>query len=430
MRIIRIDSNNYEALSELIKKRTRVISGNTLERVRQIIDQVRSDGDRAVIEFTDLYDGIRLTADQLRVTDAQLSEAYKEVDGDFLRALRKALDNIYKFHTMQKERSWFDRNDGMVLGQMLNPVDSAGVYVPGGTACYPSSVLMNTVPAKVAGVKKIVMVTPPGNEGIKAEILVAAAEAGVSEIYGVGGAQAVAALAYGTESIPAVDKIVGPGNVYVAMAKRLVFGDVGVDMIAGPSEVLVIADRYANPVFAAADMLSQAEHDEMACSILVTDSEELMKKVEYEIEKQLERLPRKETARRSIEDYGALILVKNTREACAVANIIAPEHLELMVREPIGLLGGIRHAGAVFIGDYSPEPLGDYLAGPNHVLPTGGTARFSSPLGVEHFMKKTNLIYYSYAALNDAAEDITKLAEVEGLSAHGSAIHVRCDKND
>ena len=430
MRKIRIGNNCYEALNELINNRTRVISGKSIERVRQIMDRVRSDGDRAVIEFTGLYDGVKLTADQLRVTDAQVSEAYKGVDDDFLRALRNARDNIYKFHTGRKERSWFDKKEGIMLGQMVNPVDSAGVYVPGGTACYPSSVLMNTIPAKVAGVKRIVMVTPPGNKGIKAEILVAAAEAGVSEIYGVGGAQAIAALAYGTESIPAVDKIVGPGNVYVALAKRLVFGDVGIDMIAGPSEVLVIADRHANPVFAAADMLSQAEHDERACSILVTDSEELMKKVEGEIIKQLERLPRKETARRSIEDYGALILVKDIRKACAVANMIAPEHLELMVTEPIELLGCIRHAGAVFIGDYSPEPLGDYIAGPNHVLPTGGTARFSSPLGVEHFMKKTNLIYYSSAALNDVAEDITKLSEAEGLPAHGSAIHVRCDKND
>jgi histidinol dehydrogenase len=430
MRIIGLDGNHARSLEKFIQSRTRLISEDFIERVRQIIDRVRADGDRAVIDFTRMYDGIELASEDFRVATKEIEKAYGRVDDKFLKALRRARDNILQFHSKQKERSWFDRKDGVLLGQMINPLDSVGIYVPGGSASYPSSVLMNAVPAKVAGVRRIVMVTPPGGKGISPEVLVAAAEAGVDEVYRVGGAQGVAALAYGTSCIPAVDKIVGPGNIYVALAKKLVFGDVGIDMIAGPSEVLIIADEDANPAFAAADMLSQAEHDAMACPVLITDSQKLLIGVEAQIKEQLEKLPRKETARQSIEDNGALILVKDMQEACCLANTIAPEHLELMVKEPMELLGYIRHAGTVFLGGYSPESLGDYLAGPSHVLPTGGTARFSSPLGVEQFIKKTNLVYYSCAALKQATEDITVLAEAEGLSAHGRAAQARCDSND
>lgn len=430
MRTIRLDGENINVVNELLDKRTGTISGEYLEQVKQIIDRVRAEGDRALIELTKMYDDVELTKDRLRVNRREVDEAYRRVDDGFLRALRKARDNIFEFHSRQKQRDWFDKKEGVLLGQMVSAVDSAGIYVPGGTASYPSSVLMNAIPAKVAGVKRIVMVTPPSTKGISPEILVAAREAGVHDIYRIGGAQGIAALAYGTQSVPAVDKIVGPGNIYVALAKRLVFGDVGIDMVAGPSEVLVIADAGANPAFVAADMLSQAEHDQMACSILITDSDKLLEAVRSEIKKQLETLPRKETAQRSIEDYGALILVRDLKEACSLANHIAPEHLELMVRQPMELLGSIRHAGAVFLGDYSTEPLGDYLAGPNHVLPTAGTARFSSPLGVEQFIKRTNLIYYSRTALVDAAEDIKVLAKAEGLLAHSRATGMRCPKDD
>ncbi len=430
MKIIGLDGSYTESLDQLVNNRNHIISGEYLERVRDIIGRVRAEGDRAIADFTYMYDRVKLECGRFRVTRQEIEDAYDRVEANFLKALGSARDNIFDFHSRQKEKSWFDKKDGVLLGQMVNPIDSVGIYVPGGTAAYPSSVLMNAVPAKAAGVGRIVMITPPGSRGISPQVLVAAHQAGVDEIYRVGGAQGIAALAYGTSSIPAVDKIVGPGNIYVALAKKLVYGDVGIDMIAGPSEVLIIADADANPVFVAADMLSQAEHDAMACCILVTDSEKLLKSVEAEIGRQLEKLPRKDTAQQSMEDYGALILVEDMKEACRLSNSMAPEHVELMVREPMELLGNIRHAGAVFLGGYSPEPLGDYLAGPNHVLPTGGTARFFSPLGVEQFMKKTNLIYYSHDALMQAAEDITVLSDAEGLTAHGRAVRVRCDIND
>ncbi|MGI6704160.1 MAG: histidinol dehydrogenase [Clostridia bacterium] len=426
MKIIRLDGSYTESLEELFKNRTRVISDDLIKSVEQIIYRVRQEGDRALTEFTHVYDGVKLTEGDLRVSSGEIERAYKEVGDDFLKALKRAMYNIYDFHSRQMERCWFDKDDGVFLGQMVGPLDSVGIYVPGGTARYPSSVLMNAVPAKVAGVKRIVMITPPGDRGIPPEVLVAAEEAGVHEVYRVGGAQGIAALAYGTNAIPAVDKITGPGNIYVALAKKLVFGDVGIDMIAGPSEVLIIADEGANPAFAAADMLAQAEHDAMASCILISDSEGFIRQVEKEIKRQLDNLPRRETAQQALQDYGALILVKDLKEACALSNRIAPEHLGLMVREPMALLGYIRHAGAVFLGDYSPEALGDYLAGPNHVLPTGGTARFASPLGVEQFLKKTNLVYYSSAALTRVTKDITVLAHAEGLSAHGRAVDARC----
>ncbi len=426
MKIIRLDGSYTESLEELFKNRTRVISDDLIKSVEQIIYRVRQEGDRALTELTHVYDGVKLTEGDLRVSSGEIERAYKEVGDDFLKALKRAMYNIYDFHSRQMERCWFDKDDGVFLGQMVGPLDSVGIYVPGGTARYPSSVLMNAVPAKVAGVKRIVMITPPGDRGIPPEVLVAAEEAGVHEVYRVGGAQGIAALAYGTNAIPAVDKITGPGNIYVALAKKLVFGDVGIDMIAGPSEVLIIADEGANPAFAAADMLAQAEHDAMASCILISDSEGFIRQVEKEIKRQLDNLPRRETAQQALQDYGALILVKDMKEACALSNRIAPEHLGLMVREPMALLGYIRHAGAVFLGDYSPEALGDYLAGPNHVLPTGGTARFASPLGVEQFLKKTNLVYYSSAALTRVTKDITVLAHAEGLSAHGRAVDARC----
>jgi histidinol dehydrogenase len=426
MKIIRLDGSYTESLEELFKNRTRVISDDLIKSVEQIIYRVRQEGDRALTELTHVYDGVKLTEGDLRVSSGEIERAYKEVGDDFLKALKRAMYNIYDFHSRQMERCWFDKDDGVFLGQMVGPLDSVGIYVPGGTARYPSSVLMNAVPAKVAGVKRIVMITPPGDRGIPPEVLVAAEEAGVHEVYRVGGAQGIAALAYGTNAIPAVDKITGPGNIYVALAKKLVFGDVGIDMIAGPSEVLIIADEGANPAFAAADMLAQAEHDAMASCILISDSEGFIRQVEKEIKRQLDNLPRRETAQQALQDYGALILVKDLKEACALSNRIAPEHLGLMVREPMALLGYIRHAGAVFLGDYSPEALGDYLAGPNHVLPTGGTARFASPLGVEQFLKKTNLVYYSSAALTRVTKDITVLAHAEGLSAHGRAVDARC----
>jgi histidinol dehydrogenase len=426
MKIIRLDGSYTESLEELFKNRTRVISDDLIKSVEQIIYRVRQEGDRALTELTHVYDGVKLTEGDLRVSSGEIERAYKEVGDDFLKALKRAMYNIYDFHSRQMERCWFDKDDGVFLGQMVGPLDSVGIYVPGGTARYPSSVLMNAVPAKVAGVKRIVMITPPGDRGIPPEVLVAAEEAGVHEVYRVGGAQGIAALAYGTNAIPAVDKITGPGNIYVALAKKLVFGDVGIDMIAGPSEVLIIADEGANPAFAASDMLAQAEHDAMASCILISDSEGFIRQVEKEIKRQLDNLPRRETAQQALQDYGALILVKDLKEACALSNRIAPEHLGLMVREPMALLGYIRHAGAVFLGDYSPEALGDYLAGPNHVLPTGGTARFASPLGVEQFLKKTNLVYYSSAALTRVTKDITVLAHAEGLSAHGRAVDARC----
>ena len=426
MKIIRLDGSYTESLEELFKNRTRVISDDLIKSVEQIIYRVRQEGDRALTEFTHVYDGVKLTEGDLRVSSGEIERAYKEVGDDFLKALKRAMYNIYDFHSRQMERCWFDKDDGVFLGQMVGPLDSVGIYVPGGTARYPSSVLMNAVPAKVAGVKRIVMITPPGDRGIPPEVLVAAEEAGVHEVYRVGGAQGIAALAYGTNAIPAVDKITGPGNIYVALAKKLVFGDVGIDMIAGPSEVLIIADEGANPAFAAADMLAQAEHDAMASCILISDSEGFIRQVEKEIKRQLDNLPRRETAQQALQDYGALILVKDLKEACALSNRIAPEHLGLMVREPMALLGYIRHAGAVFLGDYSPEALGDYLAGPNQVLPTGGTARFASPLGVEQFLKKTNLVYYSSATLTRVTKDITVLAHAEGLSAHGRAVDARC----
>lgn len=397
--------------------------------VREIVERVRTEGDRAVLELTERLDRVTVTAAELRVTQEEIQAAYEKVDPEFTASLRAAADNIRSYHEKQLKQSWFDAQpDGTMLGQMIRPLRRAGVYVPGGKAAYPSSVLMNIIPASVAGVREIVMVTPPataGKAGIDPYILVAAAEAGVTEVYRVGGAQAIAALAYGTETIPAVDKIVGPGNIYVALAKRLVYGVVDIDSIAGPSEIVVIADEGANAAYVAADLLSQAEHDEMASAVLLTPSETLARAVQAEVERQLDALPRKAIAAESVRRHGAILLTASLEEAAEISNRMAPEHLELMVADPLGWLGRIENAGAIFLGAYSSEPVGDYFAGPNHVLPTSGTARFFSPLGVDTFLKRSSLISYSREALFANGEHIMTLARREGLEGHARAIEVR-----
>ncbi|MBJ6360792.1 histidinol dehydrogenase [Paenibacillus sp. GCM10012307] len=402
------------------------------EAAREIVEAVRKEGDTALLRYTEQHDRIKLDAGKLRVTEAEIQAAYAHVDAAFLTAIRKAAANIRAFHEKQKRNSWMDlQPDGTLLGQIIRPLRRVGVYVPGGKAAYPSSVLMNVIPAQVAGVPEIVMVTPPstgGQEGINPFILVAAAEAGVKELYRVGGAQAIAALAYGTETIEPVDKITGPGNIYVALAKRLVFGVVNIDSIAGPSEIAVLADDTANPVYVAADLLSQAEHDEMASSILVTSSKDLAEAVSQEVERQLKELPREEIARKSIESYGAILLTSSIDEGIEVINKLAPEHLEIMTKDSMELLGRIENAGAIFIGAYSSEPVGDYFAGPNHILPTNGTARFSSPVNVDDYIKKSSLIYYSKEALLQNGEHIIALARHEGLEGHARAIEVRLER--
>lgn len=400
------------------------------ESVKRIIEEVRRDGDAALRKFAQQFDGVKIG--ELRVTQEEIEAAYAHVDENFLAALREAAANVRRFHEKQMRNSWMDlQADGSILGQVIRPLRRVGLYVPGGKAAYPSSVLMNAIPAQVAGVPEIVMVTPPataGVEGINPHILVAAAEAGVREIYRVGGAQAVAALAYGTESIPAADKIVGPGNIYVALAKRSVFGAVDIDSIAGPSEIVVLADETADAAYVAADLLSQAEHDEMASAILVTPSRELAEAVRLEVDRQLNELPRRDIAAQSIRDYGAILTVNSLEEGVRAVNRLAPEHLEIIVREPFDYLSRIENAGAIFLGPYSSEPVGDYFAGPNHVLPTNGTARFSSPLNVDDFLKKSSVIYYSKEALLRDGEKIVTLARHEGLDAHARAIEIRLKK--
>lgn len=400
------------------------------ESVKLIIEAVRREGDSALRRFSQQFDGV--SVQELRVSKEEIEAAYASVDESFLTALREAAVRIRSFHEKQKRTSWMDlQPDGSILGQVVRPLRRVGLYVPGGKAAYPSSVLMNAIPAMVAGVPEIVMVTPPataGVDGIDPHILVAAAEAGVSEIYRVGGAQAVAALAYGTETIPAVDKIVGPGNIYVALAKRYVFGVVDIDSIAGPSEIVVLADDTADASYVAADLLSQAEHDEMASAILVTPSQALAEAVQAEVARQLDSLPKRDIAAQSIRDNGAILTVANLEEGVHAVNELAPEHLEIITADPFQYLSKIENAGAIFLGPYSSEPVGDYFAGPNHVLPTNGTARFSSPLNIDDFMKKSSVIYYSKEALlRDGAKIIT-LAQHEGLEAHARAIQIRLEK--
>ncbi|MCL9663460.1 histidinol dehydrogenase [Paenibacillus hunanensis] len=400
--------------------------------VKQIVQDIKNEGDLALLRYTAQFDRTELTTERLRVTDEELQAAYAHVEPSFIEAITQAAHNIRQFHQKQKRNSWMDlQPDGSLLGQIIRPLKRVGVYVPGGKAAYPSSVLMNVIPAQVAGVPEIVMVTPPatgGREGIDPYILVTAAEAGVTEIYRIGGAQAIAALAYGTETIEPVDKICGPGNIYVALAKREVYGIVDIDSIAGPSEIVVLADEQANPAYVAADLLSQAEHDEMASAILVTDSRELADKVSVEVQRQLETLPRREIAAASVESYGAVILTDTLDEGIAVVNRLAPEHLEIMVEQPMNILGRIENAGAIFLGPYSSEPVGDYFAGPNHIIPTNGTARFSSPVDVDDFIKKSSMIYYSKEALLANGGTIMELARHEGLEGHARAIEIRLEQ--
>lgn len=396
--------------------------------VADIIDNVRENGDKALIEYGAKFDGAEITA--LEVTKEEIEKAYEEEDKDYIATLQKARDNIYKFHSHQVRNNFtINDTDGIILGQKITPIDKVGLYVPGGTARYPSSVLMNAVPAVLAGVEEIVMVTPPDKEGnVPGAILAAAKVAGVDRIFKTGGAQAVAALAYGTESVPKVDKVVGPGNVFVATAKRMLYGIVDIDMIAGPSEILVIAQGNCDPELVAADLLSQAEHDKLASAVLITESEDLAKKVSQELEKQIPQLPRAEIARASIDTNGKIIVVDDLKQAVEISNMIAPEHLEVCVDEPFLLLNSIKHAGSIFLGKNVPESLGDYLAGPNHTLPTSGTARFSSPLSVDDFIKKSSFIYYSPEALAEVADDVVRFAEKEGLQAHGRAVSKRKEK--
>ena len=398
--------------------------------VTRIIEDVRKNGDRALVEYTNRYDSPSLTAKSIAVTEKEIKDAAKKVDRSFIRSLNRAAKQIEQFHRLQLEKSWIntDRN-GTILGQLVNPVNAAGIYVPGGQGGKTplvSSVMMCAIPAKIAGVKQIVMVTPPTkNSKVNPHLLVAAKKVGVNKVYKVGSAWAVAALAYGTETIPKTDVIVGPGNLYVTLAKKIVSGTAGIDMIAGPSEILIIADSAANPDFIAADLLSQAEHDALASSMLVTDSMETAKAVSSATEKQIKHLSRKDIAKKSLSRYGAILVVSNIAAAINLANRIAPEHLELQIKEPFKYMGQIKNAGAVFLGDYTPEPVGDYMAGPNHVLPTAGTARYASALSVDHFIKKTSLIHYSKQAFKKEAQDIIRLAEIEGLDAHANSVKVR-----
>jgi histidinol dehydrogenase len=418
-------------VNELISIKRSIESGTAeqLEVVQKIIADIRQNGDQALKEYTVKFD--RVSLESFAVEESEIEEAYSLVDPGFVEIVREAAENIRTFHEKQLRPSWMTTEEnGTILGQKITPLDSVGVYVPGGTAAYPSSVLMNVVPAHVAGVKRIVMVSPPDKETGKLPpaVLVAAKEAGVKEIYKVGGAQAIAALAYGTESIQSVDKITGPGNIFVALAKKEVFGDVDIDMIAGPSEIAVLADDTAYADEVAADLLSQAEHDPRACSVLVTPSMKLAEAVAAEVEKQLAVLPRREIAARSIEDYGVIYVTADLEEAIATVNQLAPEHLEVVVENAMEVLGKIHHAGAIFVGRYSSEPVGDYFAGPNHVLPTNGTARFSSPLNVDDFQKKSSVIIYSEKALKDNAAKIAEFARMEGLEAHARAVEARLNK--
>ena len=427
MRILKLTKETQNNILENLLKRSPNSYGEFESRVNDIIQNVREKRDEAVFEYTLKFDGATIDQDNIRVTEEEIKEAYEQVDPKLLDVIRKALVNIRDYHTKQKQYSWFDSDEsGIILGQKVTPLKTVGVYVPGGKAVYPSSVLMNVIPAKVAGVSNIIMTTPCGKDGkVYPSTLVAAKEAGVDAIYKVGGAQAIAALAFGTESIPKVDKIVGPGNIYVALAKKAVFGYVSIDSIAGPSEIMVLADETANPRFVAADLLSQAEHDEMASAILVTTSEALAEQVSVEVDKFVATLSRKEIIQKSLDNYGYILVADTMQDAIDTVNEIASEHLELVTKNPFETMTKIRNAGAIFIGEYSSEPLGDYFAGPNHVLPTNGTAKFFSPLSVDDFIKKSSIISYSREALEPVYKDIVQFAECEKLTAHANSIRVR-----
>ncbi|WP_270541508.1 histidinol dehydrogenase [Coprococcus sp. AF102-57] len=432
MRIQKLNSDTKKNLLEDLLKRSPNNYGQYEASVKEILDKVKEEKDAAVFAYTAKFDGAELTADTIEVTDAEIEEAYAQVDDTLLTVIRKAKDNIESYHAKQRQNSWFDsKPDGTILGQKITPLHRVGVYVPGGKAVYPSSVLMNVMPAKVAGVDEIIMVTPPGKNGkVNPNTLVAAKEAGVDKIYKVGGAQAIAALAYGTESIPKVDKIVGPGNIYVALAKKAVYGHVSIDSIAGPSEILVVADETANPRYVAADLLSQAEHDELASAILVTTSEKLAHEVSDQVDGFLKELSRAEIISKSLDNYGYILLADTMEDVIDVANEIASEHLEIQTKNPFEVMTKIRNAGAIFIGEYASEPLGDYFAGPNHILPTNGTAKFFSPLSVDDFIKKSSIISYSREALQKVHKDIESFAKAEQLTAHANSIHVRFEEED
>ena len=427
IKITEANSNDGKEYMKFLKKRSVDVQKDVNIVVDKILGDVRTRGDDAIIEYTQKFDSKFVTAKNLIVSEEEIKNAYKMVDQDFLDAITLAKKNVADFHEKQKKNAWMMTKDkGVILGQTVRGLESVGIYVPGGTASYPSSVIMNAIPAKVAGVKNLVMVTPPMADGsVNPHILVAADIAGVTKIYKVGGAQAIAGLAFGTEKMSKVDKIVGPGNIYVAMAKKSVFGLVAIDMIAGPSEILIIADEFADEKFIAADLMSQAEHDVLASAMLITTSWELAEKVAKELEIQIKDMSRCEIIKESLERYGVILIVQNIKEAIELANIIAPEHLEVMLKNPFDFLGDIKNAGSIFLGEYSPEPLGDYIAGPNHVLPTSGTARFFSPLSVDDFIKKSSYIYYTKEALREVKDKVVKLTQVEGLTAHGNSIKVR-----
>lgn len=427
MRIVKLEESSRRNLLELLLKRSPSQYGTFTDKVNEIVETVREKRDEALFAYTEKFDGCKVNKKNVQVTEEEIAEAYEKVDEELLSVIRKALVNIRAFHEKQRRYSWFDSDgSGILLGQKITPLNRVGVYVPGGKAVYPSSVLMNIVPARVAGVKEIVMTTPPGKDGkMNPAVLVAAREAGVDRIFKAGGAQAIAALAFGTESIPKVDKIVGPGNIFVALAKKAVFGFVSIDSIAGPSEILVLADETANPRYVAADLLSQAEHDEMASAILVTTSEALAEAVNKEIEGFLEVLERREIIKKSLDNYGHILIADTMEDAIEAANDIASEHLEIMTKDAFTVMTKIKNAGAIFIGEHSCEPLGDYFAGPNHVLPTNGTAKFFSPLGVDDFIKKSSIVFYSREALEPVHEDIMRFAAQEGLTAHRNSIKVR-----
>lgn len=427
LNIIYFDKNENYSIVEQLFNRSKLEEKKIQNQIEEIIEKIKTKKDKALFEYTEKFDKVKLNENTIKLKKNEIEKAYSKTDKKLIKIIKKSAKRIKKFHKKQKQNSWFDTSkNGEIMGQMVRPIENIGIYVPGGKAAYPSSVLMNAIPAKVAGVKKIIMTTPPQNDGsIPATTIVAANEAGIDEIYKVGGAQAIAALAFGTESIPKVDKIVGPGNIYVALAKRAVYGYVNIDSVAGPSEILVIADNSASPKYVAADLLSQSEHDEMASAILITDSDKIAKAVNNELDIQIKSLSRKDIIKKSFENFGAIIVVKNLDDGIKLANKIAPEHLEICTKSPFEILPKIQNAGAIFLGNFSPEPLGDYMAGPNHVLPTSGTARFFSPLSVDDFIKKSSIISFSKEALSELNTDIVEFAEAEGLTAHANAVKVR-----
>ena len=433
MRIIKLDESSKKNILNDLLKRSPNNYDNFADSVNAILANVKENGDKALFQYTKDFDKADINASNIKVTEEEIKEAYDRLENpELVQVIRRSLKNIKEYHEKQKQYSWFDsKPDGSILGQKVTPLSRVGVYVPGGKAAYPSSVLMNVIPAKVAGVEQIVMVTPPGKDGkVNPNTLVAANEAGVDVIYKVGGAQAIAALAYGTESIAKVDKIVGPGNIYVALAKKAVFGYVSIDSVAGPSEILVLADETANPRYVAAVLLSQAEHDELASAILVTTSEELANKVSEYVDMFVSKLKRKEILQKSLDNYGYILVTDTMQAAIDTANDIASEHLEIVTKNPFDTMTRIKNAGAIFLGENSSEPLGDYFAGPNHVLPTNGTAKFFSPLSVDDFIKKSSIISYSREALEPLSEDIQKFAKAEGLTAHANSIRVRFEEDD